>query len=320
MPGGRLLAMLRLLRLVRVSRLGKLIRKLEAAEEDAQILNPNLVKLVKIGLILIFVAHVDACLWYWTGSPSGKSWLTNYFQCPDKCLSDMTLGSRYLASLYWAVTTMMTVGYGDITPQLTQGREMLVAILTQIIGAIAISYLIGTMLNIIVNYHPAGRRRANENSFLHEYLGYLRLKSKGSNVISVLRGIATNYMYSLDSRSVFPYGEIISRLPPSLKSAMVLVLYQKAIPRLPLLCALEVKYPKSLSLLLPLLQHARYHCGDVIYKEDLFGRELTFIITGCCVVLVEDQIVTSFFGGQHFGEVSGEFGVLQCCCPCDAIC
>ena len=301
MSSGRLVTVLRLIRLMRISRFGKLIKKLEAAEEEVHILNPNLVKLVKIALILIFVAHVDACLWYWTGSFSHTSWITKY--CPDRCLNDMSLGSRYLASLYWSITTMMTVGYGDITPQLTQGREMLVAILTQIIGAIAISYLIGTMLNLIVNYHPAERRRANENSFLHEYLGYLRLKSKGNEVVKVLRSIATHYMHSLDSRSVFPQDEILSRLPPSLKYAMLLVLYQRAIPRLPLLCAVEEKYPKSLSLLLPVLQHARYHNGDVIYTEHLFGRELTFIVSGTCEIRQDGRVITTYFSGQHFGEV-----------------
>lgn len=35
------------------------------------------------------------------------SWIEDY--CPYRCLSDMSIGSRYLSSLYWSVTTMMTV-------------------------------------------------------------------------------------------------------------------------------------------------------------------------------------------------------------------
>jgi hypothetical protein len=35
------------------------------------------------------------------------SWLDDY--CPDVCAREMSLWRRYLVSLYWSVTTMMTV-------------------------------------------------------------------------------------------------------------------------------------------------------------------------------------------------------------------
>lgn len=286
---------------MRISRFGKLIKKMEAYEEEVHILNPNLVKLMKIAIILVFVAHVDACLWYFTGSLSPMSWITRY--CPDHCLDSMSLNSRYLASLYWSITTMMTVGYGDISPYLNKQKEMVVAIMTQIIGAITISYLIGTMLNLIVNFNPAERRRANQNSFVHEYLRYLRLKSKGNEVVRVLRNVASHYMHVLDCRSVFPQEDILARLPPCLKYAMTLVLYQKVIPRLPLLCAIEERFPKALTLLLPLLQPAKYHSGDTIYTESLFGRELTFLTMGTVELRRKGRRVASVFSGQFFGEV-----------------
>eukprot|EP00959_Pyramimonas_sp_CCMP1952_P161143 3369800-Pyramimonas_sp.AAC.1 len=51
----------------------------------------------------------------------------------DLCLSDQEVGQQYIASVYWAVTTMSTIGYGDITAVTTM--ERIVALLCMCVGA-----------------------------------------------------------------------------------------------------------------------------------------------------------------------------------------
>jgi hypothetical protein len=50
---------------------------------------------------------------------------------------------KYIYSMYWSITTIVTVGYGDITPQ--NEYEVIVTIFTELIGCAVFGYL----LNVI---------------------------------------------------------------------------------------------------------------------------------------------------------------------------
>jgi len=70
-----------------------------------------IVRFLKISIVLSFIAHWIACMQYMAAyyqfSSTGKSWLSNL----DIENADIALA--YVSSLYYAFTTMCTVGYGD---------------------------------------------------------------------------------------------------------------------------------------------------------------------------------------------------------------
>ena len=55
----------------------------------------------------------------------------------------------YIASIYWAFSTLLTVGYGDINANSNQ--EMLVAIAWMCIGASFYSFAIGNLTAVLAN-------------------------------------------------------------------------------------------------------------------------------------------------------------------------
>jgi hypothetical protein len=63
----------------------------------------------------------------------------------------MDLGNfeLYSISLYWAVTTLTTVGYGDITAHSI--TEMVICCIVMIIGVFLYSYTIGSITNLLTN-------------------------------------------------------------------------------------------------------------------------------------------------------------------------
>jgi hypothetical protein len=92
----------------------------------------SLVNLLMLILKIFFWGHLIACLWHYIAfasnesSPETNNWLK------AKGIENSTWETKYLFSIYWGVTTMLTVGYGDITP--TNKTEMFFNIWAMFVG------------------------------------------------------------------------------------------------------------------------------------------------------------------------------------------
>lgn len=94
-------------------------------------------------LKILLIAHVFACFWYLIGTypPEKKSWLTVYG------LESSSWDHQYLNSLYWSLVTMVTVGYGDITPQ--NNLEKIFCIIAMLVGFTIFGFTLGNLGDII---------------------------------------------------------------------------------------------------------------------------------------------------------------------------
>jgi len=66
-----------------------------------------------IMVIMLIMMHLVACTWLWIGQNVAGSWISN----PEGSIADGLDASRetkYISAFYWVVTTLATVGYGDI--------------------------------------------------------------------------------------------------------------------------------------------------------------------------------------------------------------
>ena len=71
-------------------------------------------------------------------------------------ITDPTAGQYYLWSLYWALTTLTTVGYGDITP--ASDAERVYSIFALLIGALIFGFMISQVSGQASIFNPLDSR------------------------------------------------------------------------------------------------------------------------------------------------------------------
>ena len=101
-------------------------------------------------MLLCFSSYALACFWFWYANTieeenSDDLNFDSYFEKMDKTPEER----KMLTVWYFMITTLTTVGYGDLFPVST--NEYAVLILILIIGVAFFAYVIGVIHNLIIS-------------------------------------------------------------------------------------------------------------------------------------------------------------------------
>ena len=177
----RAIRLLRLAKLLRVVRVGRLFRRFEATRE----VNYAALALNKFSAGILFLTHWMACLFYLVAVTEDRreNWVTNYFFANDPEASAEHIdrvGPRRCtsASVYWAVATLSTLGYGDVVPE--TNAERLYSVCCTFVGGAVYAYLLGSVCSIITNMDESSNTFFRQMDELNRFM-------KEKNVTSDLR-------------------------------------------------------------------------------------------------------------------------------------
>jgi potassium channel len=160
----RLIQILRILKVVRILRLFHIVARLE------EFLAGKSIRLLKFIGGLLLCGHICACIWYsiielngcvvpagpvptgsvrcgCTAEPAGcqeYNWLVKY---DGSIYAGNSSSARYLASVYYAVVTLTTLGYGDVVP--TNNAERFLSSCLALLGAVMFSFLISNISGLV---------------------------------------------------------------------------------------------------------------------------------------------------------------------------
>ncbi|RHY29591.1 hypothetical protein DYB32_005042 [Aphanomyces invadans] len=277
------LKLIRLLKLVRIRKIGQMISKLE----EEVFANQSVLALVKILLFMLFLAHLVACVWFYVAQLSPYSWSKSMgFMANDHA---NVVSLQYLSSLYWAIVTMTTVGYGDITPKTK--TELIIAMFVMIIGVSMFGYVIGNITSLVDNINAAGRMQSQHITTLKEYVIVRNLpKHLGTSPfhtpLSPLlmacaaagKRVLDHFEYYYRHRSVFDEDAILKNLPTGMRNDVVHHVLQKTIARIDLLSSGH--HEGLVSDLAVALQPFFCVQDDAVYAEQDIAVHVFFLLKG----------------------------------------
>jgi hyperpolarization activated cyclic nucleotide-gated potassium channel 2 len=98
----------------------------------------------KVITVILFIAHWIACIFFAIGSSELDSEPVCWIVMSN--IQDSTTFDKYIISLYWAFTTMTTVGYGDVVPFTMS--EKIYAMFSMLIACGVFAYVVGSIETI----------------------------------------------------------------------------------------------------------------------------------------------------------------------------
>jgi hypothetical protein len=221
----------KLLRLLRVSNKPDEVNptgfKLMSFVSRRLYLRPSQTKIFKLAVLVLLVLHFSALLWF-------------YLQPVDAVVKGISLRSGspqgYLVALYWASTTLTTVGWGDIVPFTSAG--MLLTIFVMLVGSILFAYFIALISSML----------GHQNQDLN-HLEQLRMVSDFANqtlLTQELRIVLFNEINlgSLISRGSVRWNEIRTLVSPQARVALSLYLFRRILSSAPFFVSLN-PYPQA---------------------------------------------------------------------------
>jgi voltage-gated potassium channel len=203
--------------------------------------------------------------------------------------------NTYLRALYWCVTTLTSVGYGDITPQ--TDVETIYAIIVMAIGVGMFGYVIGNIAHILANLHPSRTRYVETMERLNAFMEYRDLPS------SLQDRVRGYYGYRWEKRLGFDESAIVADLPPSLLADVSLYLKKDVIEKVPFFKGAGEELVREIALA---MRPVIYMPGDYIFRSGEKGQEMFFIGRGQVEVLAKDghTVQATLHDGQFFGEIA----------------
>eukprot|EP01065_Artemidia_motanka_P009270 TRINITY_DN14734_c0_g1_i1.p1 TRINITY_DN14734_c0_g1~~TRINITY_DN14734_c0_g1_i1.p1 ORF type:complete len:893 (+),score=229.48 TRINITY_DN14734_c0_g1_i1:78-2681(+) len=247
---------------------------------------PGWVKSLLGTFSVLFALHFVACCWLLVDAQSGWQGLESE---PER--SQM---GRYANGLYWAVMTMTTVGYGDITPTTPLARFFTTIVI--LVGASGYAWVVGNVSNLIAVNDEFERQSTAQKQYLSSVL-------KHYSVPLAVQKEAFAVFPQIIEQTVMKNEGMLMQLPADTKKRIFLAV------KLDFLSIVDILRAMSKLCLVELALNTtqrEYLEEDLVFEAGDTGKELFVVFRGVLEVLEgsNDQPIGSFGYRSYFGERS----------------
>lgn len=249
-----------------------------------QEMNPAQTGLRRIATTVLFIT----LMLHWVGC-----WQIAVY---DAHTENASITLRYLQALYWSVTTMTTIGYGDITPDLERPSALLFSMFIMALGAGAFGFIIGNIATIMANLDFARNQHLDRMQKINAFLRY-------HNIPARLRDQVHDYFgYVWRTRRGFNEAEILAEMPAPVRREVEYHLRSDIVTKVPFFKGADENMVRALvARLTPRVAIP----GEKIIRRGEIGEAMYFIAAGNVEVLGPDgHTVATLADGSFFGEIA----------------
>jgi hypothetical protein len=270
--GFQAVGILRLFRLLRTVRMLKVV-----SLYNSMTLLPHGYKVGLIFCSVLIIIHWIACAWMYINPVAG--------------LEDTY--TFYNKSLYWTITTLTTIGYGDITPTNNIGRIFTMIIM--ILGVGTYGVVIGNVSRLIIAADRFKEAKKEKVSELSMFMKHYNIP------VSLQRQVFSFYHHLLNERMSDKDNTIINELPQALQSELNIYMKIKLIKNVHIFS--DSSTP-CLKMIAQKLQQSYFSPSEYIIRNGTVGEKMFIIAHGEVEVVQEHKTLATLKDGQFFGEIA----------------
>lgn len=244
---------------IRLSRALRVTELFEKLEKEIRI-NYLFTRIVKLFVVELYCTHTAACIFYYLAttlppSQEGYTWIGS-LKMGDYSYSqfrEIDLWTRYITSLYFAIVTMATLGYGDI--HAVNNREMIFIMIYVSLDMILGAYLLGNMAALIVK----GSKTEKFRDKMSDLLEYMNRNKLGKQISNEIKGHV-----QLQYDSGYTEAAVLQDIPASFRAKISQKLYEPHIRGVPLFKGCSQGFTKQIA---SRVHEETFLTGEVIVEQ-----------------------------------------------------
>ena len=226
--------------------------------------NFKLNRVFKLVFFFLLLTHISACFLVFLGytSLNTSNWIS------QAGLLEKDYIEVYIASLYFMLVTILTIGYGDITP--VNIFEKLCMIIFMLIGSMMYSYAISSLSNLF------SERNTNYIAFKRKLSILDSIEQENGLQIALYNILKTTISIEFKKNQKEKY-IFLESLPSKIRNDLTIVMYQSTIKHHKFL---KNKPNDFIYFVLPLLKFQRVLKGDVMISVGEIIDEMYIVLNG----------------------------------------
>jgi len=293
----------RLLKLLRVYKLREFIMRLEIEYN----VHHGISRMIKIVMLIMLVTHLVGCFWFLIGLTGGDGtdlnggWVYRYYlQLSDK-------PTQYVASMYWAFSTLTTVGYGDISARTPQ--EQIYAMVMMLVGVSWYAYIVSSMSTIMSSFDAQNKAVRDKMLCVNEFIRTAKLPSELSKQVrDFFEFKLGRSQHAFLISSNYNVDELLDELGSGLRADVLLYMDRHLISKIPFL---QDKVPQFVADIISMFQPMVFQEGNFICKEGTQADEMFFLVKGKAGIYYGSKLIVVIEEGAYFGEIGCIMGGIR---------